>query len=81
MSEKIKRPSTLTAWQKIYPDAMRVTGTSKILLSSKDILKLARCEEGKGKVLQNSSCGSWTSKGMKVVINAIVSPNAIKADI
>ena len=71
-SEKIKKPTTLKGWQKLYPSAMRITAKASGLLSRKELITMA-FGEGNGKVLSDSSSATWSSKGgTKANINAIV---------
>lgn len=77
-----KKPKTLKGWQKLYPDAMRIKGTSKYLLSNKQIIELAYGAGAYGKVLLNNSWGTMSLRGNKFNINAIVSqhiPSLIEA--
>jgi len=72
-----KKPTTLAGWQKLYPDAIRITAKANTFLSTKDLLALAYGTGEKGMVLSDRSHGTWSSKkGTIVNINVIVSKSA-----
>lgn len=67
---------TLKQWQKLYPDAIRVKAKSNTFLSDEYLKKIVD-KDGKAKILQDISHGTWTSgKGNTIYVNVIISKQA-----
>lgn len=70
------KTKTLKQWQKLYPDAIRVKAKANTFLSDEYLRKMVD-KDGKAKILQDTSYGSWSSgKGNTVYVNVIISKQA-----
>lgn len=75
--KKNKKPTTLKGWQKLYPDAIKITASGNKLLSDNEIIYHVYGPNVKAKVLQDTSSAVWSTKGgIKASIRAIVSKQA-----
>lgn len=70
---KKKSPKNFAGWLKIYPDAIKVTGSAKEFLPEKELLILAGIKEGGQVLMDNTYCLS-TKNGIVCTLNAVVTP-------